>query len=446
MSSDNPLDFDRLSSLMLNNTKDVKTQAAYGNITRIIGSLIKTNIKQASIGEQCFLINPSTGRKDIGEVVGLEKDGAIISPIGDVRGLGPRTRIVPTGEPMMIEVGPWCLGGIFDGIGNPIELKRPKNPMETVRIPVLRSPPDPMERSIIENPMPTGIRAIDALLTTGVGQRVGIFGMAGCGKSSLMAMMTKGAKADVFVFGMIGERGREIREFVEHNLGPEGMAKSVMVASTSDRPSIERLKAAEVATSIAEYFRDQGMNVILFIDSVTRYARALREIGLAAGEPPTRGGYPPSVFANLPKLLERAGPAKVGTITAFYTVLAEGDFKSDPIAEETKSILDGHILLSAKLGNAGHYPAIDVLQSKSRLMGAISTPEHIKYANKMRELMSKYEDIEMLIQVGEYKQGADPLADEAVNKHEIIINFLKQTSDDLNEFLDVISRLQKICA
>ena len=205
-----------------------------------------------------------------------------------------------------------------------------------------------MDGQIIEHPMPIGIRAIDSVLTTGLGQRVGIFGMAGCGKSSLMAMMVKGAKADVFVFGLIGERGREIREFVEHVLGPEGMKKAIMVAATSDRPSIERLKAAEVSTAFAEYFRDQGLNVILLIDSVTRYARALREIGLAAGEPPTRGGYPPSVYANLPKLMERAGPGKVGTITAFYTVLAEGDFKSDPIAEESKSILDGHILLGRK--------------------------------------------------------------------------------------------------
>lgn len=440
----NLFDFDNISKMMLNNIDSVQSKVAYGRVVRIIGSMVKTNLMQVDIGELVKLINPTTGEEGLGEIVGLEKDGAVLSPIGEVRGLSPRTRIVPTGNQMMVEVGPWCLGGVFDGLGRPISLKTPKDPLNTAYYPVVAPPPDPMDRQIIENPIPIGIRAIDALLTTGLGQRVGIFGMAGCGKSSLMAMMVRGAKADVFVFGMIGERGREIKEFVEHTLGPEGMSRSIMIASTSDRPSIERLKAAEIATAMAEYFRDQGLNVILFIDSVTRYARALREIGLAAGEPPTRGGYPPSVFANLPKLMERTGPGKVGTITAFYTVLAEGDFKSDPIAEESKSILDGHILLDAKLGNSGHYPAINILESKSRLMNAITSPEHQKMANKFRSLLSKYNDVEMLIQVGEYQQGNDALGDEAVQKIEFLNNFLKQSSDDMNEFLDIISRLQKL--
>ncbi|MEM6603489.1 MAG: FliI/YscN family ATPase [Pseudomonadota bacterium] len=437
-------DFDMINKMMLKTIDDVHSTVTYGNIKRIIGSLVKTNIKQVDIGEQVKLINPKTGQEGLAEVVGLEKDGAVVSPIGDVRGLSPSTRVVPTGSPMMLEVGPWAIGGVFDGMGNPISLKTPKDPLLTSHYPVVAPSPDPMERAIIEHPMPVGIRSIDSLLTTGLGQRIGIFGMAGCGKSSLMAMMVKGAKADVFVFGMIGERGREVREFVEHTLGEEGMSKSIMVASTSDRPSIERLKAAEVATTFAEYFRDQGLNVILFIDSVTRYARALREIGLAAGEPPTRGGYPPSVYAMLPKLMERAGPAKIGTITAFYTVLAEGDFKSDPIAEESKSILDGHILLDAKLGNAGHYPAINVLESKSRLMNAVTSKEHQKFANKFRTLLAKYDDIEMLLQVGEYQQGTDPVADEAVQKIDIMKNFLKQDFNDFNEFIDIIGRLQKI--
>ena len=437
-------DFSKIEQMMLNNIDSTKNKVAYGRITRIIGSMVKTNIMQVDIGEQVKLIHPVTGEEGLGEVVGLEKDGAVVSPIGEVRGLSPRTRIVPTGSPMMVEVGPWCIGGVFDGLGRPISLKTPKDPLQTSYYPVVAPPPDPMDRAIIDRPLPIGIRAIDALLTTGLGQRIGIFGMAGCGKSSLMAMMVNGAKADVFVFGMIGERGREIREFVEHTLGESGMAKSIMIASTSDRPSIERLKAAEIATTMAEYFRDQGLNVILFIDSVTRYARALREIGLAAGEPPTRGGYPPSVFANLPKLMERTGPAKVGTITAFYTVLAEGDFKSDPIAEESKSILDGHILLDAKLGNSGHYPAINILESKSRLMNAITSPEHQKFANKFRSMLSKYNDVEMLLQVGEYQQGNDPLADEAVQKIEFMNNFLKQRGDDMNEFLEILDRLQKI--
>ena len=307
-------------------------------------------------------------------------------------------------------------------------------------------PPDPMSRSIIADPLPTGVRAIDSMLTVGRGQRLGIFGMAGCGKSSLMAMITKGAAADVFVFGMIGERGREIREFIEHNLGPEGMKRSVMVVSTSDRPAAERLKAACIATRIAEYFRDMGLNVVLFIDSVTRYARALREIGLAAGEPPARRGFPPSVFAELPKLLERAGPGATGTITAFYTVLAEGDLSADPVAEETKSIVDGHIVLSAKLGNAGHYPAIDVLASKSRVMDAVTGEVHRRAASRVRMLMSKYDEIELLLQVGEFREGSDAVADEAVRKHADVINFLKQRGDDLNAYYDILGRLEELAS
>jgi type III secretion protein N (ATPase) len=410
----------------------------------VIGSLVKTNVKQVDIGEQVRLINPREGTETLGEVVGLEVDGAIISPINALQGISPKTRVVPTGSPMMIKIGPWCLGGVFDGLGQPIQLKYAEDPLQTSYVPVTRRPPDPMERQLIHNPIPIGIRAIDALLTTGLGQRVGIFGSAGCGKSSLMAMMVGGAKADVFVFGMIGERGREIREFVEDILGEKGMERSIVVVSTSDKTSIERMKAAEVATAMAEYFRDQGMTVILFIDSITRYARALREIGLAAGEPPAKGGFPPSVYANLPKLLERAGPAKIGTITAFYTVLAEGEVKSDPIAEEVKSILDGHIILDAKLGAAGHYPAIDVLNSKSRVMNAVTSKEHQKCANDMRKYMAKYKEIEMLIQVGEYQQGADAVADAAAQKIDIINNFLKQSSDDLTDFMETIGRLQKI--
>lgn len=430
--------------MMIKSNESVKPKIPYGNVKRVIGSLIKTNVKQVDIGEQVRLINPKTGDENLGEVVGLESDGAIISPINELSGISPRTRIVPTGSPMMIKVGPWCIGGVFDGLGQPIQLRTPENPLQTSYVPVVRSPPPPMDRQLIHNPLPIGIRAIDSLLTVGLGQRVGIFGSAGCGKSSLMAMMVGGAKADVFVFGLIGERGREVREFVEDTLGDEGMARSIMVVSTSDKTSIERMKAAEVATAMAEYFRDQGLNVILFIDSVTRYARALREIGLAAGEPPARGGFPPSVYAMLPKLMERTGPAKVGTITAFYTVLAEGDIKSDPIAEEVKSILDGHIILDPKLGAAGHYPAIDVLNSKSRVMNAVTAPEHQKCANEFRKFLSKYNEIEMLIQVGEYEQGADPVADAAMQKIDVMKNFLIQPSDEVNEFLEIISRLQKI--
>jgi type III secretion protein N (ATPase) len=294
--------------------------------------------------------------------------------------------------------------------------------------------------------MPLGVRVIDGLLTVGDGQRLGIYGEPGGGKSSLMAQIVKGAQADICVMALIGERGREVREFVERHLGPEGMARSVLVVATSDRSAIERMQAAYAATAIAEHFRDEGRRVILLMDSVTRFARALREIGLAAGEPPTRRGFPPSVFASLPGLMERAGPGETGSITAFYTVLVEGDGGGDPIAEETRGILDGHIVLSPSLAAQNHYPAVDVLVSRSRVMGAVAAPEHVKAAGRFRQLLARYQEAEFLVQVGEYKSGSDALTDKAIARIDDLRGFLRQGEHETTPFEESVAWMQRLVA
>jgi type III secretion protein N (ATPase) len=310
--------------------------------------------------------------------------------------------------------------------------------------PVFADAPDPMTRRIIKDPMPLGVRVIDSLLTCGEGQRMGIFAAAGGGKSTLLGMLVKGADVDVTVVALIGERGREVREFIEHELGEQGRKRAVIVCATSDKSSMERAKAAYVATAIAEYFRDQGKKVLFLMDSVTRFARAQREIGLAAGEPPTRRGYPPSVFANLPKLMERVGMNDKGSITALYTVLVEGDDMTEPIADETRSILDGHIILSRALASANHYPAIDVLASASRVQNNVVAPEHRAAAGRMRQLMAKYAEVELLVKIGEYKRGSDAVADEAIEKIDAIRTFLKQRTDDRSDFNAAIVTMCKL--
>jgi type III secretion protein N (ATPase) len=301
-----------------------------------------------------------------------------------------------------------------------------------------------MKRRVIDRPLPMGVRALDGMLTVGEGQRLGIFAAAGGGKSTLLSMLVKGAAVDITVMALIGERGREVREFIEHDLGPEGMAKSVIVVATSDRSSMERAKAAYMATAIAEYFRDQGKRVLFLMDSVTRFARAQREIGLAAGEPPTRRGFPPSVFATLPKLMERVGMNDRGSITAFYTVLVEGDDMNEPVADETRSILDGHIILSRKLAAQGHYPAIDVLTSKSRVMSNVAARDHLGMARKVNFWLATYADVELLIKVGEYKKGADADADVAIEKYKKINAFLQQRTNEFDSFDTMLNKLTEL--
>jgi type III secretion protein N (ATPase) len=336
------------------------------------------------------------------------------------------------------------MGRVLDGLGNPLDTDDKGPLLPECYYPVHADPPDPLRRRIIDRPLSLGLRALDGILTCGEGQRLGLFGAAGAGKSMLLAYLARNARADVGVLALIGERGREVREFIENDLGPEGLARSVVVVATSDRPAMERLKAAYTATAIAEYFRDQGGKVLLMLDSITRFARAQREIGLAAGEPPTRRGFPPSVFSTLPRLLERAGMSHKGSITGIYTVLVEGDDMTEPVADETRSILDGHIILSRKLAAANHYPAIDVLNSVSRVMNAVAAADHRNNAARLRALLSKYDEVELLVRIGEYQQGTDPATDEAIARIDAVNAFLRQGIHEKSAFEQTLQRLTEV--
>ncbi|MDP9604841.1 UNVERIFIED_ORG: type III secretion protein N (ATPase) [Variovorax paradoxus] len=397
-----------------------------GRVSKAVGMLIDASGIQAHVGELCELVTPGEPPL-LAEVVGFRDNTAILTPLGPITGISALTEVLPTGRGHVCPVGAGLLGRVLDALGQPID---EKGPLKTrTLLPVHREPVSPLARRMIEAPLPTGIRAVDSLLTLGEGQRVGVFAPPGVGKSTLLGMLARGATADVNVIALIGERGREVKEFIEHNLGAEGLAKTVMVVSTSDRPPMERIKSAYVATTIAEHFRDQGKKVLLLVDSLTRFARAQREIGLASGEPPTRRSYPPSIFSMLPQLLERAGQGRTGSITAVYSVLTEGDEESDPIAEEVRSILDGHIVLSRKVAAANRFPAIDVLASISRVMPLVTSREHRAAAAHFRGLLAKYQEMELLVQIGEYKAGADALADEAIGARTAMLEFLSQPPD-----------------
>lgn len=399
-----------------------------GKVTEVVGTLMRVSGLDACLGELCDVLDDQGRRLQSAEVVGFSGERSILSPFGPLLGVKGGTRVVGLGQLLSVPVGEALLGRVIDGLGQPIDGKGPLHG-EGSR-PVFAAPPTPMERALIERPLATGVKLIDGLLTIGEGQRMGIFAPAGVGKSTLMGMLARGTECDVSVIALIGERGREVREFIELILGEEGMARAVVVCATSDRSAIERAKAAHVATAVAEYFRDCGLKVLLLMDSLTRFARAQREIGLAAGEPPARRGFPPSVFAEIPRLLERAGMGAEGSITAFYTVLAEDESGNDPIAEEVRGILDGHMILSRKIASRNQYPAIDVLASLSRVMSQIVPPDHRANAGRLRELMAKYNEVEPLIQMGEYRAGTDPLADEAVHKLAATRGFLQQETSD----------------
>ena len=419
--------------------------AMSGRVTKVVGTIIYAVVKDVQVGEIVQLYTRETGARLLAEVVGFLDSEALLSPIGETQGVAPKTEVYPTGRVQRVPVGEGLRGRVLDGLGNFIDGKDTPFVAET-SYPVYQNPPDPMTRRIIDTPLPTGIRAIDGLLTTGEGQRMGIFAAAGGGKSTLLSMLVKGAAVDITVLALIGERGREVREFIEHDLGPEGMKNTVLVVATSDKSSMERAKAAFVATSIAEYFRDKGQKVLFLMDSVTRFARAQREIGLAAGEPPTRRGFPPSVFANLPKLMERVGMNDKGSITAMYTVLVEGDDMNEPVADETRSILDGHIVLSRKLASAYHYPAIDILASKSRVMDAVVDEDQRAAAGDVNGLLAAYQDVELLVKIGEYKRGSDAQSDRAIDKNAGINDFLKQRTDEFDSFDDIVAKLKQATA
>ncbi|WP_302174020.1 type III secretion system ATPase SctN [uncultured Hydrogenophaga sp.] len=415
-----------------------------GRVIQVVGTVIRAVVPSVRVGEVCILRNPSDGSEVSAEVVGFMRGTAILVPSAGTHGISTETEVLPTGRDQMTPVGPGLLGRVLDGLGQPLDLAQ-RGPMVVHQhYPVYAPAPDPLTRRLISEPLALGVRAIDGLLTCGQGQRMGIFAAAGGGKSTLLGMLVKGADVDVTVVALIGERGREVREFLEREIGPEGMERTVVVCATSDRSSMERARAAFVATAIAEYFRDQGQRVLFLMDSVTRFARAQREIGLAAGEPPTRRGFPPSVFASLPQLMERTGTNAVGSITALYTVLVEGDDMTEPVADETRSILDGHIILSRALGEANHYPAIDVLASASRVMHALVPREHRLAAGRVRELLARYRDVELLLRVGEYQRGSDATTDIAIDRRDAIVKFLRQDMHEISDFDETVRALLQL--
>ncbi|MBU6446006.1 MAG: type III secretion system ATPase SctN [Verrucomicrobia bacterium] len=433
-----PPSFDKL----IHHLEDVELTTVHGRITEVVGMLIRAIVPQVKMGEVCLI--KRDGEPLAAEVVGFTKDEVLLSPLGDMKGIGPSSEVVPMRMPMHIKVGPKLLGRVLNGLGQRID-EDVMGPLEVEEsFPIINSPPDPLKRGLINQPLSVGVRCIDGVLTCGKGQRIGIFSAAGVGKSTLLGMIARNAVADINVISLIGERGRELREFLINDLGPEGMKRSVIIVSTSDQAAQMRINAAYVGTAIAEYFRNQGKSVILMMDSVTRFARALREIGLAAGEPPARAGYTPSVFAVLPRLLERSGNAEKGSITAFYTVLVAGDDMNEPVADEVRSILDGHIILSTELARQYHYPAIDVLASVSRVLTQIVDRPHLELIGKLREVLANYKKNELLIRIGEYKPGSDKNADFALKYIDKVNRFLKQLVDEKSPMQETLRQLKSL--
>jgi flagellum-specific ATP synthase len=413
-----------------------------GRVVRVVGLLIESLGPHARVGEVCEVIGAPDDPPLSVEVVGFQ-DGHLLSvPLGDTSGIRPGARLVARGTFASVPVGRPLLGRVVNAFGNPIDGKGALVGVQ--RAPLYRSPSNPLTRQTISQPLGTGVRVIDSMLTCGRGQRVGLFGGSGVGKSTLLGMMARGTAADIVVLALVGERGREVRAFLEHDIGPEGIARSVIVVSTSDNPPLVRMRAAYAATTIAEHFRDQGLNVLLMMDSVTRFAMAQREVGLAAGEPPTAKGYPPSVFALLPGLLERAGNSDKGSITALYTVLVDGDDHNEPIADAVRSILDGHIVLSRDLAGRNHYPAIDVMQSVSRTISDVTDADHRLRVAQVREWLATIRDSEDLVSVGAYVKGANPRLDQALERRDAIGKFLCQPADTTCRYADALASLARV--
>ncbi len=412
-----------------------------GRVTQVVGLVIESKGPEGFINELCYIKNKTNSSLLPAEIVGFKNENVLLMPLGDMSGVGPNS--IVTGQDTYLEIGVSedLKGRILDGLGNPMDNKDPIVPKEKRLI--YNYAPHPLERDTINEVLPVGVRAIDGLITLGKGQRIGIFAGSGVGKSTLMGMIARNTTADINVISLVGERGREVKEFIERDLG-EGLSKSVLVVATSDMPALVRIKSAFVATTIAEYFRDQGYDVLLMMDSITRLAMSQREVGLARGEPPTTRGYTPSVFSILPSILERAGMGNKGSITGIYTVLVEADDFNEPISDAIRGIVDGHIILSRALAASNHYPAIDVLQSVSRLMSSITDSDHKKAAAKIRKLLSAYEDSKDLINIGAYVKGSDPVVDEAISKKELIDNFLNQRTDEHDDFLTVVEKLSMI--
>jgi len=408
-----------------------------GRVTRVVGLTVESHGPDAFLGEMCK-ISLQNGKNALAEVVGFKEGNVVLMPYEDVSGLKMGCEVIRTNRVLEIGVGRNMIGRIFDGLGRPLD---GRSFVPEARYPLTNSPPHPLKRKRIKDPLSVGVRAIDGFITIGKGQRIGIFAGSGVGKSTLLGMIARNTTADVCVLALIGERGREVREFIERDLGEEGLKRSILVVSTSDQPALARVKSLLTATSIAEYYRDLGYDVLLMVDSLTRWAMAQREVGLAIGEPPTTRGYPPSVFAGLPKILERAGNSDRGSITAVYTVLVEADDFNEPISDTVRSIVDGHIVLSRRLAESNHYPAIDVLASVSRLMNDVVSEEHKEAANRLRSLLASYESAKDLIEIGAYKKGTNPLVDKAIEMQEDINAFLRQGIFEKSSFEETVQRL-----
>ena len=413
-----------------------------GRVNQVVGLTIESTGPEVNLGAACSIKASKYAKPIIAEVVGFRMNNILLMPFGDMSGIGPGSIVEALGKPMKVQVSEELLGRTLDGLGMPIDDKGPLPKGELFNI--SNPPPNPLTRQRVHKPLPLGIKAIDGLLTIGRGQRIGIFAGSGVGKSTLLGMIARNTKADVNVIALIGERGREVREFLEKDLGEEGVKRTVVVIATSDQPALLRVKAAETATSIAEFFRSQGKDVLLMMDSLTRYAMAQREIGLATGEPPVTRGYTPSVFAVMPKLLERAGNAEKGSITGIYTVLVDGDDLTEIITDIARGILDGHIVLNRKIANRNHYPAIDVLASVSRVMPDVTEEQHRDAANEIKKIMAVYRDAEDLINIGAYQKGSSADIDNAIARNTAINEFLVQKVEESFEFEQVLGQLHGI--
>ncbi|TRM12400.1 flagellar protein export ATPase FliI [Lentibacillus cibarius] len=414
----------------------------YGKVLRAVGLMIESLGPEANIGEVCLIHNAVNNKRITAEVVGFSDERIVLMPYTEIAEIGPGCLVESTGKALTVKIGQGLIGKVVDSLGECLDGSR--LPRGLARRLTEQSPPNPLARPPISEPFQVGIKSIDALLTVGKGQRVGIFAGSGVGKSTLLGMIARNSNADINVIALIGERGREVREFIDKDLGEEGLKKSIVVVSTSDQPALMRIKGAYTATAISEYFRDQGFQVNLMMDSVTRVAMAQREVGLATGEPPTTKGYTPSVFATLPKLLERTGASKDGSITAFYTVLVDGDDMNEPIADTVRGILDGHFVLDRKLAEQGHFPAINVLKSISRVMNNIASKEHLDAAKQVRNLMARYEENSELIQIGAYKRGTNQEIDKAITYNPKIQSFLRQDVHERNTLEASIAEMQQL--
>lgn len=437
MNPSSVINFDRYDALL-----ERSLVKHLGKVTKVVGLTIESIGPEAKLNDLCIIRSNSAAGSVKAEVVGFRDDRVLLMPYDNVEGVGLGSWVENTGAPLQVSVGDELLGKTLDGVGDPMNAAKLSE--NSHKYSVEASPPDPLSRKIIDEVLPLGVKAVDGLITVGKGQRIGIFAGSGVGKSTLMGMFARNTKADINVIALIGERGREVREFIERDLGEEGMKRSVVVVATSDRPALIRNKAAKTATAVAEYFRDQGKDVLLMMDSLTRFSMAQREIGLASGEPPVSRGYPPSVYAEMPKLLERAGNSDRGSITGLYTVLVDADDFNEPITDTARGILDGHIVLSRAMAQKNHYPAIDILASISRVMSVIAAKEHKDVAGKLKNVLATYREAEDLINIGAYKEGSNKEIDFAIEKIDQVNEFLRQSTEDKFSFDDSVSIMTDI--